>query len=339
MRSSAGTPPIWRRRRVLLGLLLAGLVGFGLVADEYLLDVAVLVGLYSILGLGLGIVIGQAGLLDLGYIAFYAIGAYWTALVSTHFGVPFWVLLPTGAALAAVFGVLLGYPTLRLNGDYLAIVTLGFGEIIRITLNNWRALTNGPMGIMNIPHPRIAVPGAETFDFGLNLQAYYFLILALDVVAVAVVARLVHSRVGLAWKAIREDELAAGAMGVNVRRAKLLAFALGASFAGAAGSFFAGRTGFVSPESFTFVESILVVCIVVIGGSASIPGVIVGAVVFIGLPELLREAARFRLLAFGLAMVAIMYLRPQGILGRVWVGEPATREGESPRSPALVPEA
>jgi branched-chain amino acid transport system permease protein len=328
-----------RHRRLLLGLLLAGLLGFGLVADDYLLDVAVLVGIYSILGLGLSIVIGQAGLLDLGYIAFYAIGAYWTALLSTHFGVSFWVLLPTGAALAAVFGILLGYPTLRLSGDYLAIVTLGFGEIIRITLNNWRALTNGPMGIMNVPHPRLAVPGGPSFEFGLNLQAYYFLILALDVVAVIVVVRLVNSRVGLAWTAIREDELAAGAMGVNVRRAKLLAFALGASFAGAAGSFFAGRAGFVSPESFTFVESILVVCIVVIGGSASIPGVIVGAVVFIGLPELLREAARFRMLAFGLAMVAIMYARPQGILGRVWVGEPARREDEPAPAPALVPDA
>jgi branched-chain amino acid transport system permease protein len=328
-----------RHRRLLLGLLLAGLLGFGLVADDYLLDVAVLVGIYSILGLGLSIVIGQAGLLDLGYIAFYAIGAYWTALLSTHFGVSFWVLLPTGAALAAVFGILLGYPTLRLSGDYLAIVTLGFGEIIRITLNNWRALTNGPMGIMNVPHPRLLIPGRGAFDFGLNLQAYYFLILVLDVLAVVVVVRLASSRVGLAWTAIREDELAAGAMGVNVRRAKLLAFALGAAFAGGAGSFFAGRTGFVSPESFTFVESILVVCIVVIGGSASIPGVIVGAVVFIGLPELLREAARFRLLAFGLAMVAIMYARPQGILGRVWVGEPGRREDEPARVPVVVPDA
>jgi branched-chain amino acid transport system permease protein len=319
--------------------LLAGLVGFGFVGDEYLLDVAVLVGIYSMLGLGLSIVIGQAGLLDLGYIAFYAIGAYWTALVATHFGVPFWVLLPTATALAAGFGVLLGYPTLRLSGDYLAIVTLGFGEIIRITLNNWRALTNGPMGIMNIPHPRIVVPGVGALEFGLNLQLYYFLILALDVVAVIVVVRLVQSRVGLAWKALREDELAAGAMGVDVRRAKLLAFALGAAFAGAAGSFFAGRTGFVSPESFTFVESVLVVCIVVIGGSASIPGVIAGAIVFIGLPEMLREAARFRMLMFGLAMVAIMYARPQGILGRVWVGEPAKPGSDGEPSPALVPEA
>src|SRR5262245_37472215 len=319
--------------------MLAGLVGFGMVADDYLLDVAVLVGLYSILGLGLSIVIGQAGLLDLGYIAFYAIGAYWTALLSTQFGLSFWVLLPTAAALAAVFGVVLGYPTLRLSGDYLAIVTLGFGEIIRITLNNWRALTNGPMGIMRIPHPRLPLPGGGVFDFGLDLQAYYFLILALDVLAVIVVVRLANSRVGLAWTAIREDELAAGAMGVNVRRAKLLAFALGASFAGGAGSFFAGRAGFVSPESFTFVESILVVCIVVIGGSASIPGVIVGAVVFIGLPELLREAARFRMLAFGLTMVAIMYARPQGILGRVWVGAPSRREDEPARAPALVPDA
>ncbi len=330
--------PVWRSRRLHLGALLAGLAGFGLFADEYLLDIGVLVGIYSMLGLGLGIVIGQAGLLDLGYIAFYAIGAYWTALLSTHFGVPFWLLLPTGAALAAVFGVVLGYPTLRLRGDYLAIVTLGFGEIIRITLNNWRGLTNGPMGIMGIAHPRLTVPGLLAFDFGLNVQAYYFLILVLDVLAVFVVARLVRSRVGLAWKAIREDELAAGVMGVNVRRAKLLAFALGAAFAGAAGSFFAGRVGFVSPESFTFVESVLVVCIVVIGGSASIPGVILGAIVFIGLPELLREAARFRMLAFGLGMVLLMLTRPQGILGKEWVGEtmkPGTEPEREP-APALV---
>ena len=216
-------------------------------------------GVYTILGLGLSIVIGQAGLLDLGYIAFYAIGAYWTALLSTHFGVSFWILLPTSAVLAAVFGVVLGYPTLRLRGDYLAIVTLGFGEIIRITLNNWRQLTNGPMGIMNVPHPAIAVPGIGVLEFGLKVQAYYFFVLALAAMTAFVVRRLVHSRIGLAWKAIREDELAAGAMGVDVRRAKLLAFGLGAAFAGLAGSFFAGRAGFVSPESFTFAESMLVV--------------------------------------------------------------------------------
>jgi branched-chain amino acid transport system permease protein len=308
-------------RTALLGLLLIGLVGFGLVADEYLLDIGVLVGIYTILGLGLSIVIGQAGLLDLGYIAFYAIGAYWTALLSTHFGVSFWILLPTSAAIAALFGVVLGYPTLRLRGDYLAIVTLGFGEIIRITLNNWRGLTNGPMGIMAIPHPAVRVPGLGALEFGLKVQLYYFFVLVLAVLTVFVVWRLVHSRIGLAWKAIREDELAAGAMGVDVRRAKLLAFGLGAAFAGLAGSFFAGRAGFVSPESFTFAESVLVVCIVVIGGAGSLAGVILGAIVFIALPELLREAARYRMLVFGLAMVTLALVRPQGLLGRVWVGE------------------
>jgi branched-chain amino acid transport system permease protein len=334
------SPPIWRNRRVLVVLLVAGLVAYGFVADEYLLDIGVLAGIYAILGLGLSIVIGQAGLLDLGYIAFYAIGAYWTALLSTHFGVSFWLLMPTSAALAAVFGIALGYPTLRLRGDYLAIVTLGFGEIIRITLNNWRQLTNGPMGIMNIAHPTLAIPGVWSFDFGLNVQAYYFFILVLDVLAVFVVLRLARSRVGLAWKAIREDEVAAGAMGVDVRRAKLLAFALGASFAGIAGSFFAGRAGFVSPESFTFVESVLVVCIVVIGGAGSIAGVILGAVVFIGLPELLRETARLRMLAFGAAMVVLMLFRPQGLLGREWTGVQAAREREREASsaPGLVPE-
>jgi branched-chain amino acid transport system permease protein len=308
-------------RATLVGLLLTGLTAFGLAADDYLLDIGVLVGVYTILGLGLSIVIGQAGLLDLGYIAFYAIGAYWTALLGTHFGVNFWILLPTSAVLAAVFGVVLGYPTLRLRGDYLAIVTLGFGEIIRITLNNWRELTNGPMGIMNIPHPTIVLPGVGTLQFGLKVQAYYFFILVLAVLTVFVVRRLVHSRVGLAWKAIREDELAAGAMGVDVRRAKLLAFGLGAAFAGLAGSFFAGRAGFVSPESFTFAESVLVVCIVVIGGAGSLAGVILGALVFIALPELLREAARYRMLAFGVAMVTLALVRPQGLLGRTWVGE------------------
>jgi branched-chain amino acid transport system permease protein len=308
-------------RAALVGLLIGGLIAFGLAADEYLLDIGVLVGVYTILGLGLSIVIGQAGLLDLGYIAFYAIGAYWTALLSTHWGVSFWILLPTSAVLAALFGIVLGYPTLRLRGDYLAIVTLGFGEIIRITLNNWRELTNGPMGIMGIPHPTIAVPGLGVLDFGLKVRAYYFFVLALAAVTVFVVRRLVHSRIGLAWKAIREDELAAGAMGVDVRRAKLLAFGLGAAFAGLAGSFFAGRAGFVSPESFTFAESVLVVCIVVIGGAGSLAGVIVGAVVFIALPELLREAARYRMLAFGVAMVTLALVRPQGLLGRTWIGE------------------
>jgi branched-chain amino acid transport system permease protein len=328
-------------RAALVGLLIAGLIAFGLAADEYLLDIGVLVGVYTILGLGLSIVIGQAGLLDLGYIAFYAIGAYWTALLSTHWGVSFWILLPTSAVLAALFGVVLGYPTLRLRGDYLAIVTLGFGEIIRITLNNWRELTNGPMGIMGVPHPTIAVPGFGVLDFGLKVRAYYFFVLALAAMTVFVVRRLVHSRIGLAWKAIREDELAAGAMGVDVRRAKLLAFGLGAAFAGLAGSFFAGRAGFVSPESFTFAESVLVVCIVVIGGAGSLAGVIVGAVVFIALPELLREAARYRMLAFGVAMVTLALVRPQGLLGRTWVGEvldeDPTREGEAaPGLPSRV---
>jgi branched-chain amino acid transport system permease protein len=317
-------------RAAAIGLVLAGLVAFGLGADDYFLDIGVLVGIYTILGLGLSIVIGQAGLLDLGYIAFYAIGAYWTALVGTHVGVNFWILLPTSAVLAALFGVVLGYPTLRLRGDYLAIVTLGFGEIIRITLNNWRGLTNGPMGIMNIPHPTITVPGVGTLAFGLNVRVYYFFALVLAVLTVFVVRRLVRSRVGLAWKAVREDELAAGAMGVDVRRAKLLAFAIGAAFAGLAGSFFAGRAGFVSPESFTFAESVLVVCIVVIGGAGSLAGVILGAVVFMALPELLREAARFRMLAFGLAMVTLALVRPQGLLGRAWVGE----ERDEDREPA-----
>ena len=332
-RPASGAPA--RMRAAAPALVVAGLVALGFTADDYLLDVAVLAGIYAILGLGLSIVIGQAGLLDLGYIAFYAIGAYWTALLSTHLGLSFWILMPTSAALAGLFGVALGYPTLRLRGDYLAIVTLGFGEIIRITLNNWRELTNGPMGIMNIPHPRIALFPVGAFEFGLKVQAYYFFVLGLAVLSVFVVRRLVHSRVGLAWKAIREDELAAGVMGVNVRRTKLLAFALGASFAGLAGSFFAARAGFVSPESFTFAESVLVVCIVVIGGAGSLLGVIAGAVVFIALPELLREMARYRMLAFGAAMVFLALFRPQGLFGRAWVGE--ERDAEPEPASAVTP--
>ncbi len=266
--------------------------------------------------------IGQAGLLDLGYIAFYAIGAYWTALLSTHFGVSFWILLPTSAVLAALFGVVLGYPTLRLRGDYLAIVTLGFGEIIRITLNNWRELTNGPMGIMNVPHPTIAVPGVGVLEFGLKVQAYYFFVLALAAMTVFVVRRLVHSRIGLAWKAIREDELAAGAMGVDVRRAKLLAFGLGArvrrpgrELLRRAGPASSPRRASPSPSR----------CWSSASSSSAAPGslagVILGALVFIALPELLREAARYRMLAFGVAMVTLALVRPQGLLGRTWVGE------------------
>ena len=296
--------------------------------------------LYVMLALGLNIVVGYAGLLDLGYIAFYAVGAYLYALLaSPHFGLhlPFWALLPLGALLAGLFGMLLGAPTLKLRGDYLAIVTLGFGEIIRIFLNNLNApvnITNGPQGV-NLIDP-VAIAGhsfGQTWTVlgfsvpGLYLYYYLFLTLTLGVVAVSI--RLQDSRIGRAWVAIREDEVAAEAMGINTRNIKLLAFAMGAAFGGVAGGLFAGFQGFISPESFNLMESIMILCMVVLGGMGNIPGVILGAVLLTMLPEALRyvgpleqalfgrvvvDPADLRMLLFGLALVAVMLFRPAGLL-------------------------
>ncbi|MCK6391270.1 MAG: ABC transporter ATP-binding protein, partial [Azonexus sp.] len=245
--------------------------------------------LYVFLALGLNIVVGFAGLLDLGYIAFYAVGAYtWALLASPHFGLhlPFWVILPMGAVLACFFGVVLGSPTLKLRGDYLAIVTLGFGEIVRIFMNNLNApvnITNGPQGITLIDPVSIGAfkLAGNTQIFGLTVsgpQKYYFLLVVLALLVIVVNLRLQHSRIGRAWQAIREDEVAAKAVGINTRNIKLLAFAMGASFGGIAGGVFAAMQGFVSPESFSLIESIMVLAMVVLGGMGHIPGVILGAV-------------------------------------------------------------
>ncbi|WP_096361906.1 ABC transporter permease subunit [Sulfuricaulis limicola] len=299
--------------------------------------------LYVMLALGLNIVVGYAGLLDLGYIAFYAVGAYvYALLASPHFGLhlPFWALLPIGAGIAAVFGILLGAPTLRLRGDYLAIVTLGFGEIIRIFLNNLNApvnITNGPQGV-NLIDP-IAFGGfsfSQTHTlFGLSfpgIYTYYYLFLALALLIIFVSLRLQNSRIGRAWVAIREDEVAAEAMGINTRNIKLLAFAMGASFAGISGGLFAGFQGFISPESFNLFESIIVLCMIVLGGMGNIAGVILGAVLLTIFPEALRyigelqnylfgrilaDPADLRMLIFGLALVLIMIFRPAGLLPSV----------------------
>jgi len=295
--------------------------------------------LYIMLALGLNIVVGYAGLLDLGYVAFFAVGAYCYALLaSPHFGLhlPFWLLLPLGAVVACLFGVLLGAPTLRLRGDYLAIVTLGFGEIIRIFLNNLNApvnITNGPQGVNLIDPVHVgdfSLAQAHSF-LGLAFPAvynYYYLFLLLTLAVVFVSLRLEDSRIGRAWVAIREDEVAAAAMGINTRNLKLLAFAMGASFGGVAGGLFAGFQGFVSPESFTIIESIMILCMVVLGGMGHIPGVILGAVLLVVLPEALRylgplqqalfgrvlaDPAELRLLVFGLALVLVMLLRPSGL--------------------------
>jgi branched-chain amino acid transport system permease protein len=297
--------------------------------------------LYCLLALGLNIVVGFAGLLDLGYIAFYAVGAYTYALLaSPHFGLhlPFWIILPIGASLAALFGVLLGAPTLKLRGDYLAIVTLGFGEIVRIFLNNLSRpvnVTNGPQGIAGIDPLRI-----DGFSFaqpqtwlGLGLSApvkYYYALLVLLLAIIAINLRLQNSRIGRAWEAIREDEVAARAMGINTTKLKLLAFAMGASFGGVAGGMFSAIQGFISPESFVLVESILVVSMVVLGGMGNVWGVILGALLLSFTPEVLRwtveplqralfgrsliEPEVIRMLLFGLAMVLIMLFRPAGLL-------------------------
>jgi len=297
--------------------------------------------LYIFLALGLNIVVGFAGLLDLGYIAFYAVGAYTYALLaSPHFNLhlPFWIALPIGAGIACLFGALLGAPTLKLRGDYLAIVTLGFGEIIRIFLNNLSQpvnITNGPQGITLIDPFRIggiSFRASDTIlglDFSGPIKYYYFLLLVL-VAVIVVNLRLQNSRLGRAWEAVREDEIAARAMGINTRNVKLLAFAMGASFGGLAGGMFSAIQGFISPESFILVESINVVAMVVLGGMGNVFGVILGALLLSFMPEILRytvgpiqerifgrmllEPEVIRMLLFGFALVLMMLFRPAGIL-------------------------
>ena len=297
--------------------------------------------LYVLLALGLNIVVGFAGLLDLGYIAFYAVGAYTYALLaSPHFNLhlPFWVILPIGAAVAALFGIVLGAPTLKLRGDYLAIVTLGFGEIVRIFLNNLSRpvnITNGPQGIARIDPFTIGNFSFSSYEsmLGLDISGpikYYYLLVAMAVVVIVMNVRLQNSRIGRAWEAIREDEVAARAMGINTRNLKLLAFAMGASFGGLAGGMFSAIQAFISPESFVLVESIMVVSMVVLGGMGNIWGVILGALLLSFVPEILRwtvepvqgalfgrqliEPEVIRMLIFGLALVLVMLFRPAGLL-------------------------
>ena len=270
--------------------------------------------IYVMLGLGLNIVVGLAGLLDLGYVAFYAVGAYSYALLNHHFGIGFWAALPIGAGVGVLFGILLGFPVLRLRGDYLAIVTLGFGEIIRLILENWNAFSFGPSGIANIPRPSL-------FGLQLSLQNatiyLYYLMILLVLFTIFVVNRLQDSRIGRAWIALREDEVACEAMGVDRRKTKLTAFALGATWAGMAGVIFAAKTTFINPASFTIWESIIILCIVVLGGMGSIIGVIVGALILILLPEYLRAFSEYRMLIFGAMLVLMMVFRPGGIVSDV----------------------
>jgi branched-chain amino acid transport system permease protein len=295
--------------------------------QRYILDLGILVLTYVMLGWGLNVVVGLAGLLDLGYVAFYAVGAYSYGLLSTTFGLSFWVCLPLAGILAAFWGVLLGFPVLRLRGDYLAIVTLAFGEIIRLVILNWQSLTGGPNGISGIPRPSLfgipLTPGPDGLaaKLGIPFSAthrivfLFYLILALALLTNWVTIRLRRLPIGRAWEALREDEVACRALGINTTTTKLTAFATGAMFGGFAGAFFATRQGFISPESFTFQESALVLAIVVLGGMGSQLGVALAALAMIGGFELFRSLETYRMLVFGLAMVLLMIWRPRGIIG------------------------
>ncbi len=304
------------RRFTIPALIVIGIAAlvFPFVFSFYQTNIMITALIYVMLGLGLNIVVGLAGLLDLGYVAFYAVGAYSYALLNYHFGLGFWTSLGIGGGLAAMFGILLGFPVLRLRGDYLAIVTLGFGEIIRLILENWNDFSFGPSGIANIPRPGLF--GID-LDIGQSTTYIYFLMIAMTLFTILVVNRLQDSRIGRAWIALREDEVACQSMGIDKRKTKLMAFALGATWAGFAGVVFAAKTTFINPASFTIWESINVLCVVVLGGMGSIVGVIVGAFVLILLPEYLRFLSEYRMLAFGMVLVMMMVFRPGGIVETV----------------------
>ncbi len=337
----------WGSRQV-LPITLAG-IGFAAVlpflpfSSRYLIDLGTTVLIYVMLGWGLNVVVGLAGLLDLGYVAFYAVGAYTFALLARDWGFSFWEALPFSGLVAASFGIILGFPVLRLRGDYLAIVTLGFGEIIRIVLLNWATLTGGPNGISEIPRPtffglpfaRSAPEGVTTFHqfFGIEFSPdqrvifLYFVILAMALVTNAFTLRIRKLPIGRAWEALREDEVACRALGINPTTVKLSAFAIGAMFGGLAGCFFATRQGFISPESFTFIESATILAIVVLGGMGSQMGVVLAAILLVSLPEFGRAFAEFRMLIFGAAMVGVMVWRPRGLIAH---REPTLRLNAQP---------
>ena len=323
-----------QQKKAMLALFVVALV-WPFIGSRGAVDVATLALIYVVLGLGLNIVVGFAGLLDLGYVGFYAVGGYTYALLNSYFGLSFWICLPIAGAMSALFGFLLGFPVLRLRGDYLAIVTLGFGEIIRLLLNNMTSITGGPDGVSGIPKPSVfgiemarsaSTEGGRTFhdligmDYdGMHMVIFlYLLALALAGITLFVSNRLVRMPIGRAWEALRDDEIACRSLGLSPTKVKLSAFTLGAMFAGFAGSFFAARQGLVNPESFTFIESALILAIVVLGGMGSQLGVILAAVLLTVLPELARGFAEYRMLIFGLVMVLMMMWRPQGLL-------PATR--------------
>ena len=280
--------------------------------NPYHIDILVTAGIFMLLALGLNVMVGQAGILNLGYAAFYAVGAYTYALVNLHFGIPFWIGLLLSALAASVFGMLLVLPTLRLSGDYLAIVTLGAGEIVRIALNNLDSVTGGPNGLLGIQHPTFF-----HYNFSVQSEPYYFLAASLILLVVLALRRLEASRLGRAWNALREDELAATCMGVDPAWARLSAFGIGGFVAGLAGCVFAAKQGTISPDSFDFVVSVMVLSMVVLGGLGNLGGVLLGALILSVLPEFLRGFDIYRMLLFGISMILIMLFRPQGLLGAV----------------------
>ena len=338
----AGTPTprllaesLTRAGRYVTPVVLVVALCLPLIAGRYWLDLGILVLTYVMLGWGLNIVVGLAGLLDLGYVAFYAVGAYSFAILATTFDLGFWTCLPLAGLFAACWGIALGFPVLRLRGDYLAIVTLAFGEIIRVVILNWTELTGGPNGISGIPRPTFfgltfsAGGGAGSFaeyfgiepDIGQRVIFLYYVILGLALLTNWVSLRLRRLPLGRAWEALREDEVACRSLGINVTTTKLTAFAIGAMFGGFAGAFFATRQAFISPESFTFIESAVVLAIVVLGGLGSQLGVALAALVMIGGSELLRgitiagvDLVEYRMLMFGAALVVMMVMRPRGLV-------------------------
>ena len=298
-------------RAVSLGIVLVVMLAMPHVSSFYQTNIMISALLYVMLALGLNIAVGIAGQLVLGYVAFYAVGAYTYALLNQAFGIGFWACLPVGGFMAVLFGLALGFPVLRLRGDYLAIVTLGFGEIVRLTLLTWASLTGGSGGIKDIP-----APGFFGMDMDINMSTMfvYYIVLAAVIITIVVISRLKNSRVGLALQALREDEIACEAMGINLARVKLSAFALSSCWAGFAGVIFAAKTSFINPASFTFMESAMILSMVVLGGMGSIVGVVIAAMILILAPEYLRAFSEYRMLIFGAIMVIMMIFRPQGLV-------------------------
>lgn len=315
------------QRNIFIGIIAAIALAFPHIFDTYQTTVMTTALMYVVLGLGLNIVVGLAGLLDLGFVAFYAVGAYTYALLHLHFGLGFWAALPLGGLIAATFGILLGFPVLRLRGDYLAIVTLGFGEIIRLILENWGAFSKGPSGISNISRPGFF--GME-LSLDQSMLYIYYLMIVFVIITIFIVNRLQDSRLGRAWIALREDEIACQAMGIDKRKTKLVAFSLGAFWAGIVGVVFAAKTTFINPASFTFLESAIILSIVVLGGMGSIIGVVIGALILILLPEYLRALSEYRMLAFGAILVCMMIFRPQGLISNIRRTYKSTKKPPAP---------